>query len=139
MTEKPLCRSLFLNKVAGWKPKTVRSSHWRCSVKKGVLKNFTNFTGKNLCWSLLLIKLQFWGPETLFKKTSTQVLSCVICKIFKNNYFQEHLWSTASQFYLKRDSNTDAFLWVLWIFQEHLFCRAYTNGWFWNNSEGVFL
>ena len=27
----------------------VLSSHQRCSVKKGVLKNFTNFTGKHLC------------------------------------------------------------------------------------------
>ena len=36
-----------------------RSSHWRCSVKKGVLKNLANFTGKHLCWSLFLIKLLF--------------------------------------------------------------------------------
>ena len=27
-------------------------------VKKGVLENFANFTGKHLCWSLFLIKLQ---------------------------------------------------------------------------------
>ena len=33
-----------------------RSSHRRCSVKKGVLKNLRNFTGKHLCWSLFLIK-----------------------------------------------------------------------------------
>ena len=37
-TGKHLCRSLFFNKVAGWKPKSVRSSHLRCSVKKGVFK-----------------------------------------------------------------------------------------------------
>ena len=37
-TEKHLRRSLFFNELAGWKPKNVRSSHWRCSVKKGVLK-----------------------------------------------------------------------------------------------------
>ena len=30
-----------------------RSSHWRCSVKKDILKNVQNFTGKHLCWSLL--------------------------------------------------------------------------------------
>ena len=35
LTEKNLWWSLFFNKVAGWKPKNVRSSHWRCSVKKG--------------------------------------------------------------------------------------------------------
>ena len=32
--------------VAGWKPKTVRSSHWRCSAKNDVLRNFVSFTGK---------------------------------------------------------------------------------------------
>ena len=37
-TEKHLCRRLFFNKDAGWKPKNVRSSHWRCSVKQGALK-----------------------------------------------------------------------------------------------------
>ena len=34
-----------------------KSSHRRYSVKRGVLKNFPNFTGKHLCWSLFLIKL----------------------------------------------------------------------------------
>ena len=26
---------------------------WRCSIKEGVLKNFTKFTEKHLCWSFL--------------------------------------------------------------------------------------
>ena len=48
------------NKVVNLKKKyrsshpRCRSSHWRCSVRKGVLKNFANFTGKHLCWSLIL-------------------------------------------------------------------------------------
>ena len=112
-TDKHLCRSLLFNKVAGWKPETVRSSHWRCSVKKGVLKNFENFTGENLCWSLFLIKLKFWGLATLLKKTPMEVLSCEICKHFKNNYFEEHLWMPASKLYLKGDSNTGVFLWIV--------------------------
>ena len=29
-----------------------RSNHRRCSVKKGVPKNFTKLTGKKRCWSL---------------------------------------------------------------------------------------
>ena len=33
-----------------------RSSHWRCSVKNGVLKYFANFRVKYLCWSVFLIK-----------------------------------------------------------------------------------
>ena len=79
LVEKHLCRILFFNKIAGCKPKTVRSSHLRCSVKQRVLKNFTIFTGKNLCWSLFLIKLQFWGHATSLKKTLTQVSSSEIC------------------------------------------------------------
>ena len=43
----------------------VRSSHWRCSVRKSVLRNFGNFTEKNLCWSLVLVKLQAFRPVCL--------------------------------------------------------------------------
>ena len=35
-------------------------SEQRCSVKKGVLKDFVNFMGKHQCWSLFLITLQAW-------------------------------------------------------------------------------
>ena len=45
-----------------------RSSHRRCSVEKGVLKNLRNFTGKHLCWSLFLIKLQTFRPATLLRR-----------------------------------------------------------------------
>ena len=44
-----------------------RSSHKRCSVKKGLLKSFANFIGKHLWWSFFLRKLQ--------------VFSCEICEI----------------------------------------------------------
>ena len=128
-----LPESLF-NKVAGWKPKTFSSSHWRCFVKQGALKNFSNFTGNDLCWSLFLINLKLWGPATLLKKTQTQVLSSEICK-----YFEEHLWMSTSKFYLKGDSSIGVSLWILWIIHEHLFCRWFTNGWFWNASAGVSL
>ena len=40
-----------------------RSSHRRCSVKKGVLRNFAKFTGKHPCQSLFLIKLQASGKK----------------------------------------------------------------------------
>ena len=49
----------------------VRSNQRRCSVKKVVLKIFTNFTGK-------------------------RVFSCEICEIFKSMYLEEHLQTTAS-------------------------------------------
>ena len=34
-----------------------RSSHRRCSVRKGVLRNFAKFTGKHLCQSFLFNKV----------------------------------------------------------------------------------
>ena len=51
-------------------------------MKKGVLKNFANFTRKHLCWNLFLIKLQ--------------AFSCEIFENFKITYFEEHLRTTAS-------------------------------------------
>ena len=36
---------------------SLRSSHQRCSVKKGVLKNFIKFTGEDLCQSLFFNKI----------------------------------------------------------------------------------
>ena len=45
-----------VNEETFTKSNTDRSSQRRCSVKKGVLKNFADFTRKYLCWSLFLIK-----------------------------------------------------------------------------------
>ena len=41
LTDKHFSPSLFLNKAAGWKPETVRSSHWRLSVKRHTGKTGT--------------------------------------------------------------------------------------------------
>ena len=73
-----------------------RSSYRRCSVKKGVRRNFIKFTGKHLCQSLYLIKLQDWSA-TLSKQTlAKQVFSCKFSKISKNIFFTEYVWATAS-------------------------------------------
>ena len=45
-----------------------RSSHRRCSVRKGVLRNFAKFTRKHLCQSLFSNKIAGLRPATLFKK-----------------------------------------------------------------------
>ena len=44
----------------------IRSSHQRCSLTKGVLKNFAKFRGKHLCQVLFFIKVA--SPTTLLKK-----------------------------------------------------------------------
>ena len=57
---------------------TIRTSHQRCSIRKGVLRNFTKFIGKHLCKSLFSNKVAGLRP-----------------------FFTEHLWATASiQFYV---------------------------------------
>ena len=63
----------------------VRSSHQRCSVTKGVLRNFENFTGKNLCQSLFFNKVAGLRPASK-KETLAQVFSCEFCKISKNTF-----------------------------------------------------
>ena len=45
-----------------------RSSHQRCSIKIGALKNFTKFTGKRLCQGLFFNKVAGQSPATLLKK-----------------------------------------------------------------------
>ena len=47
---------------------TIRSSHQRCSVRKGVLGNFTRFTGKHLYQVLFFNKVADPEPATLLKK-----------------------------------------------------------------------
>ena len=46
-----------------------RSTHRRCSVRKGVLRNFAKFTGKHLCQRLFFNKVAGLRPATLLKKS----------------------------------------------------------------------
>ena len=64
-----------------------RRSHRRCSVKKDILKNVQNFSGKHLCW----VCFKFY-----WKETPTKVFFSEIYKIFKNTCFEEYLLTTAS-------------------------------------------
>ena len=65
----------------------IRSSQQRCSVRKGVLTELS------------------LRPSTLLKKTLTKVFSCEFCEIYKNTFFTEHLWATASERYVFHDRN----------------------------------
>ena len=62
-----LIRSMGNNKIRKFRIYT-RSSHQRCSIKKGVLRNFTKFTGKHLCQSLFFNKVAGLRLATLLKK-----------------------------------------------------------------------
>ena len=77
-----------------------RSSHWRCSMKKGVLKHFEKFIGKRLCQTLFFNEVANMRPATLLKKILQHKCFPVnFAKlIFKNTFFAEHLWATPSTF-----------------------------------------
>ena len=64
-------RIIYITKYADF-----RSRHRRCSIRKGVLRNFAKFTGKHLCQSLLL-KKRLWHmcfPENFVKFLRTSFL-----------------------------------------------------------------
>ena len=55
------------------------SSHWMCSVRKGVLRNFAKFTGKHRGQSLFLIKLQIEATASALSRvfSYSRVFSCL--------------------------------------------------------------
>ena len=74
-----------------------RSRHRKCSVKKGVLKNFSKFTGKHLCQSLLFNKVASFRPAALVKKRLWHGCFPVnFEKFLRTPFFIEHLWANAS-------------------------------------------
>ena len=89
-----------------------RSSLQRCSIKKGVVRNFTKFTGKHLCLSLFFIKAAGLRPATLLKKRLWHGCFPVnFVKFLRTPFFHRtplvaasvshlyllYLWTTASQ------------------------------------------
>ena len=72
------------------------SSRPEVFCKKGVLRNFTKFTGKHLCKSLFFNEVADLRPATLLKKALAQEISREFFEISKNTFFTEHLWETAS-------------------------------------------
>ena len=64
-----------------------RSSHQRCSMKNGVLRNCTKFTRKYLCQSPFFF---------LKKRDSGADVFCEFGEISKKIFFTEHLWTTTS-------------------------------------------
>ena len=83
-------------KESGVRLNITRQSHRRCSVKRGVLKNFANFTGKHLCWRLFLTMLQSFSPATFLKRDSNPGVLLRSLEHFQNTYSEEPLRTTAS-------------------------------------------
>ena len=69
------CKKMSLQYYRFYNFPSFRSSHWRCSVRKGVPRNFVKFTGKYLWQSLFFNKVAgwsdcFWPISSLLLKTS---------------------------------------------------------------------
>ena len=72
-----------------------RSSHLRCSLRKGGVRNFAKFTGKLLCQSPFFNK--FAGCLQLYqKRDSGTVFSDEFCKMSENTFFKEYFLETVS-------------------------------------------
>ena len=65
-----------------------RSSRPEVYCKRGVLRNFTKFTGKHLCQSLFFNKVADLRSETLLKKRLWH--RCFPVKFLRTLFFTEH-------------------------------------------------
>ena len=65
-------------------------------MKKDVLKNSQNSQENTSARASFLTKLQA-ASGFINKETLALVFSCEFCEIFKNAFFTEHLWATASE------------------------------------------
>ena len=69
------------------------SSRPEVFCKKGVLRNFTKFTGKHLCQSLFLNKVATLRPSTLSRKRLWHRCFPVnFAKFLRTSFIKEHLW-----------------------------------------------
>ena len=75
------CMKHFLTKLG--------SSHRRCSVRKGVLRDFAKFPGKHLCQSLFFNKVAGLRPATLLKNRLWQMcLPVSFAKFLRTPFLQ---------------------------------------------------
>ena len=65
-----------------------RSSRPEVLCKKGVLRNFTKFTGKHLCQNLFFNKVAGLRPATLLKRDS----GTGICVWILQNFWEQLFW-----------------------------------------------
>ena len=79
-----LCKKYFLQCYRLCNFSSFRSSHWRCSVTKGVLRNFPKFTGKHLWQNLFFNKVPGWSD-------CFWSFSCLLLKISCSFHFRRKM------------------------------------------------
>ena len=83
---------MHVNQLPTFSLKILKSSHQRCSVKKGVLRNFAKFTGKPLCQSLFFNKLAEHLRTTASEYSRLQNLQATFLNQRRDNK-QLELWT----------------------------------------------
>ena len=63
------CPKVFCKKGVNQCTMPFRSSHRKCSLRKGILRNFSKFTGKHLCQDHFFNKVAGLRHATLLKKS----------------------------------------------------------------------
>ena len=104
-----------------------RSSHWRCSVRKGVFGNSAKFTGKHLWQSLFFNKIVGWGDcfwsfsclflkiSSLFQKKGNKE------KWKKGNTLMEHKYLLFARASICLTSKISKEIWQMVIWSENVF------------------
>ena len=64
----------------------------RCSVKKGVLRNFAEFTGKHLSQSLFFNKVAGLSLQFYYKGDWHKCFPVNFVKLLRTPFVTEHLW-----------------------------------------------
>ena len=92
-----------------------RSSHHKCSMWKGVLRNFTKFTGKHLCQSLFLIKLQAEACNFIKKRLWHRCFHVNFVKFIRTPFYRTLVVAASSflsfDFQLIRFLDEKKYLW----------------------------
>ena len=96
------------------------SSHRRCSVTKGVLRNFARFTGKPLCQSLFYNKVVDLRPETLLKMILRHRCFPEVCNIIQKETLAQGFPVNFAKF-LRTPFDTEHLRWLhLYVVEEKL-------------------
>ena len=67
----------------------LRSSHQGCSVKKGVFRNFSKFTGKHMCQTCFLVNFEKFLRTPFLQNTSGQLLLDVLLRFLGLEAFKK--------------------------------------------------
>ena len=86
---------------------TMKTSHQRSSVKKGVLRDIAKFMGKYLCLSIFYKKVAGLRPQTLLKKR-LRYRSCRVnfAKTLRTPFLQDTCGGVSDNTRLMHGTNT---------------------------------